>query len=70
MDTGGFFDGVKRPGREADNSVPTSAEVKKTWIYTSTPPKSSWRSASLIKHKDKFTLYIYIYKTLDCTQFI
>jgi hypothetical protein len=30
--------GVKRPGREAYHSPPTSAEVKKTWIYTSTPP--------------------------------
>jgi hypothetical protein len=29
--------GVKRPGREADHSPPTSAEVKKMWIYTSTP---------------------------------
>jgi hypothetical protein len=29
---------VKRPGREADHSPPTSAEVKNTWIYTSTPP--------------------------------
>jgi hypothetical protein len=29
---------VKRPGREADHSPPTSAEVKKMWIYTSTPP--------------------------------
>jgi hypothetical protein len=29
--------GLKRPGREADHS-PTSAEVKKTWIYTSAPP--------------------------------
>jgi hypothetical protein len=28
--------GVKRPGREADHSSPTSAEVKKMWIYTST----------------------------------
>jgi hypothetical protein len=25
-------------GREADHSPPTIAEVKKTWIYTSTPP--------------------------------
>jgi hypothetical protein len=32
-----FSPGVKRPGREADYSPPTSAEVKKTWIYTSTP---------------------------------
>jgi hypothetical protein len=30
--------GVKRQGREADYSPPTSAEVKKMWIYTSTPP--------------------------------
>jgi hypothetical protein len=28
---------LKRPGREADHSLPTNAEVKKTWIYTSTP---------------------------------
>jgi hypothetical protein len=26
------------PGREADHSPPDSAEVKKLWIYTSTPP--------------------------------
>jgi hypothetical protein len=30
--------GVKWPGLESDHSPPTSAEVKKTWIYTSTPP--------------------------------
>jgi hypothetical protein len=30
--------GVKRPEREADNSPPSSAEVKSTWSYTSTPP--------------------------------
>jgi hypothetical protein len=29
--------GVKRQGLEANNSPPTIAEVKKTWIYTSTP---------------------------------
>jgi hypothetical protein len=28
---------VRRPGLEADHSPPTSAKVKKTWIYTSTP---------------------------------
>jgi hypothetical protein len=28
---------VKRPGRESDHSIPASAEVKKIWIYTSTP---------------------------------
>jgi hypothetical protein len=29
---------IKQPGREADRSSPTSAEVKKTWIYISSPP--------------------------------
>jgi hypothetical protein len=27
---------VKQPGREVDHSPPTSAEVKKTWVYTAT----------------------------------
>jgi hypothetical protein len=35
---GGLSPGVKRPGLEADHSPPTSAEVKKTWVYTSTSP--------------------------------
>jgi hypothetical protein len=30
--------GVKQPEREAHHSTPTSTEVKKTLIYTSTPP--------------------------------
>jgi hypothetical protein len=29
---------VKRPGREADYSPPSSAEVKSAWSYTSTLP--------------------------------
>jgi hypothetical protein len=32
------FSGVKRPAREVHHSSPSSAEVKKMWIYTSTPP--------------------------------
>jgi hypothetical protein len=35
---GAFFRGVKRSGREADHSPPTSAKVKNMWMYTSTPP--------------------------------
>jgi len=27
-----------QPGREADHSPPSSAEVKNAWSYTSTPP--------------------------------
>jgi hypothetical protein len=35
---GTLSSGVKRRGREAHHSPPPSAEVKKIWIYTSTPP--------------------------------
>jgi hypothetical protein len=28
---------VNQPGRKTDHSLPTTAEVKKTWVYTSTP---------------------------------
>jgi hypothetical protein len=38
MGTGGSFPAVKRLGREADHSLPASPEVKKTRVYTSTPP--------------------------------
>jgi hypothetical protein len=38
MGTGGSLAGVKLQGREADHSLPTSAEVKKMWMYTSTAP--------------------------------
>jgi hypothetical protein len=30
--------GVKRQGHEADHSPAASAQVKKMWLYTSTPP--------------------------------
>jgi hypothetical protein len=32
-----FPPGIKRPGREANHSPPSSAEVKNAWNYTSTP---------------------------------
>jgi hypothetical protein len=35
--TSGSFPAVKRPGREANHSLPPTAEVS-TWSYTSTPP--------------------------------
>jgi hypothetical protein len=38
MGTGGSIPGVKRPGSEADHHPPTSDEIRKTWVYTSTPP--------------------------------
>jgi hypothetical protein len=36
---------VKRPELEDDHSPPSSAEVKNTWSYTSTPHASSRRGA-------------------------
>jgi hypothetical protein len=46
--------GVKRPGREADNSPPSSVEVKNAWSYTSTPQYvfMAWCS---VKPRDNFT---------------
>jgi hypothetical protein len=38
MSTGDSFWGVKRQGHEAGHLPPTSTEVKKMWMYTSTPP--------------------------------
>jgi hypothetical protein len=36
--TGALSLGVRRPGREAYHSPPSSAEVKNGWSCTSTPP--------------------------------
>jgi hypothetical protein len=35
---GVLFPGIKWPGREADHSPSSSAEVKNVWSYTTTPP--------------------------------
>jgi hypothetical protein len=35
--TGALSFRIKLPGREADHSPPSSAEVKKAWNHTSTP---------------------------------
>jgi hypothetical protein len=39
--------GVKRPGRKADHSPPSSAEVKYAWSLPPLPNTSSWRGAWL-----------------------
>jgi len=36
--TGAVSLGVRRLGREADHSPPSSSEVKNAWSYTYTPP--------------------------------
>jgi hypothetical protein len=53
--------GVKRPGREADHSPPSSADVKNAWSYTSTP-QYVFMAWCLVKHGDftfTFTLFLY-----------
>jgi len=44
--------GVKRPGREADDSPPSSAVVKNVWSYTFTPQHTfmAWCSAKSRSH--------------------
>jgi hypothetical protein len=51
MGTRGFSLGVKRPGREADHSPPSSAEVKEcAELYLHFPNTSSWRGAQIKKN--------------------
>jgi hypothetical protein len=45
---------VKRPGREADNSPPSSVEVKNLYSYAALPNTPLWHGAQL-KHRDNFT---------------
>jgi hypothetical protein len=51
---GAFSLGVKRPGREADHSPPSSTEVKIAWSYTSTP-QYVFMAWCLVKYRDNFT---------------
>jgi hypothetical protein len=48
---GALFMGVKRPGREANHQLLSSAEFKEAWRYTSNRPirLMEWY---LVKHKD------------------
>jgi hypothetical protein len=47
--------GIKRSGREADHSSPSSAEVKE-WVelYLYSPNKPPWRGAQLKNYRDNF----------------
>jgi hypothetical protein len=60
MVTAALFSGLKRPKREADYSSPPGVEVKKTLIYTYTPPYV-FVALYLVKHKDNFTSYLTFY---------
>jgi hypothetical protein len=54
MGTGVLSLGVKRTGREADHSPPSSAEVNNAWRYTFTP-QYVFIAWCLVKHRDNFT---------------
>jgi hypothetical protein len=56
-----FLPGVRRPVREGDRSRQTSADVKKTWICTSTPP---CLHGIVVKYRNNFT-FISLYETLS-----
>jgi hypothetical protein len=55
---------VKRPVREADHSLPSSAEVKNAWSCTSTP-QYAFIAWCLVKHRDNFTFTFYLYHRKD-----
>jgi hypothetical protein len=56
--TRGSFPGVKLPGREADHSPPSNAEVKNAWSYTSTP---SVRLHCVVLSKAQEQVYFFLY---------
>jgi hypothetical protein len=56
MSIGGSFPGIKRKGREADHSPPSSAEVKNDGAVTPLPSTCSWPGTSLIKRRDNLPL--------------
>jgi hypothetical protein len=61
--------GVKRPGREADRSPPSSAEVKElSGAIPPLPNTHTWCGAQL-KHRNNFTFTFYLYQFLCCMLF-
>jgi hypothetical protein len=62
MDTGASF---PEAGRKADHSRPPRAEAKNGAAMTPLPHMSSWRGASLIKHRENFTFTISSFVWMD-----
>jgi hypothetical protein len=60
LGTGDSFPRIKRPGREANHLPATSVQVKKTWIYTSTP-HMRLRSVMPNKLSTRTTMFNYVY---------
>jgi hypothetical protein len=68
--------GVRRSGREADHSLPSTAHIKNEWGYTFTSPYvfMAWwlvqqgyvfMTLYFVKYMDKFT-FIFTHKPLSC----
>jgi hypothetical protein len=56
--------GVNQTAREADHSPPSSAEFKEcVKLYLHPPNTPSWGGDQL-KHRDNFTLYLFIHMVL------
>jgi hypothetical protein len=58
MGTRDTFMGVKQPGREADHSPPSSAEVKEC-VELYLHSQYAFMACCLVKHRDNFTFYLY-----------
>ena len=54
---------ILQPGCDADRSLPSSAEVKIEWRYTSTPNTPSWRAQGttvrLLKQQMPWTDFLF-----------
>jgi hypothetical protein len=57
MGNGGYFPRGKAAGVWSLCSHPSSAEVENVWSYTSNPPMSSWRGASLSKGTNLLSIH-------------
>ena len=62
-----FCLGVKRPGRDVENSPQFRPEFKNKWIYTSFPHMPSW---DVQEHLYLFTVNYYIGETLETLQYL
>jgi hypothetical protein len=64
---GAFSLEVKRPGREADHSRPSSAEVKE-WVdvYLHSPNTPSWRCAHRVRSRDSLLVTSAMWPVSNC----
>jgi hypothetical protein len=69
MGIGAFSRGVKRPGREADHSPPTNAEVRKMLIRTSTPPYTSTVTEESLQFTTSQILFQWLFQLRTLIQF-